>query len=52
MIENPTPDVLSALLDFLERKFGFWLVVLKTLDPWLDSTFHAMRAIAEWLHKV
>ena len=52
VIENPTSDVLSALLDFLERKFGFWLVVLKTLDPWLDSTFHAMRAIAEWLHKV
>ena len=51
VMEKPTPDVLSALLHFLEEKFVFWLVVLKTLDH-LGSSRQAMDATTQWLKKV
>ena len=49
-IENPTPDVLSALLDFLDEKFVFWLVVLKSFG--LYSNGGAVGTAVMWLEKV
>ena len=49
--EDPTPEVLSDLLDFLEGKFIFWLVVLEALDDFPRSC-RAMDAITQWLKKV
>ena len=51
VVENPTLDVLSALLDLLEEDFVFWLVVLKTLFN-LRSFRQAMNTTTPWLKKV
>lgn len=51
VIENPTPGVLQALRNFLEEKFGFWLVVLKALGG-LRSTHMPMDVTTRWLKKV
>ena len=49
-IENPTPDVLSALLDFLDKNFVFWLVLLKSFG--LYSNGGAVGTTVMWLEKV
>ena len=49
--EDPTPEVLSVLFDFLEGKFVFWLVVLKALGD-LPSGCRVMDATTRWLKKV
>ena len=49
--ENPTPDVLAALLDFLEEKFIFWFVVLRALGN-LFSGYRAICDTKRWLRKV
>ena len=51
LLVNPTPDVLSALLDLLEEKFVFWLVVLKALDDFAKS-YEAIENAMLWLNKV
>lgn len=50
-MENPTPDVLSALLGFLEEGFVFWLAVLRTLGD-LSCSVRAMGSTNTWLKKV
>ena len=50
-MENPTPDVLSALLGFLEEGFVFWLAVLRTLGD-LSCSVRAMGSTNTWLEKV
>jgi hypothetical protein len=53
VMENPTPDVLSALLGLLDsrERFFSWLVVLKALSD-LHSSYGAMASVGKWLKKV
>lgn len=45
---HPTPEALSALLDFLEEKFVFWLMVLGALGKGPFATYE----VVTWLSKV
>ena len=47
--EDPTPDVLSTLLDLLEDKFVFWLAVLRTLHD-LSCIGLVMSLTVQWLN--
>ena len=49
--ESPTLEVLSALLDFFEGNFVFWLVVLKAIGD-LPGGCRVMGATTQWLKKV
>ena len=48
---DQTADVVSALLDFLEQKFLFWLEVLSILGAMGDAA-HALIATTKWLNEV
>ena len=49
--EDPTPEVLSVLLKFLEENFVFWLVVLEALDD-LPHGHRVLGVTIQWLKKV
>ena len=49
--EYLTPEVFSALLNFLEERIVFWLAVLEALDDFPPGS-RVMDAIAQWLKKV
>ena len=49
--KHRTSDVLSALRDFLEEKFVFWLEVLSVLGAVGDAT-RALSAAVKWLNEV
>jgi hypothetical protein len=49
--EHQTSDVLSALHDFLEGRFIFWLEVLSVLGTTGDAA-HALIATTKWLNEV
>ena len=51
LTEHHTSDALSALRDFLENKFIFWLEVLSVLGV-VDIAFHALGATLRWLNQV
>ena len=51
MAEHRVTDVLSALCDFLEGKFIFWLEVLSVLGAMGDAA-RALIAITKWLNEV
>ena len=51
VMEDPPPEVFSALLNFLEERIVFWLVVLEALDD-LPHGCWAMDATIQWLKKV
>jgi len=48
---HPTSDMISALRDFLEGKFLFWLEVLSVLGTMGDAA-GALDMAMEWLNKV
>ncbi|KAF9785184.1 hypothetical protein BJ322DRAFT_1211109 [Thelephora terrestris] len=50
LMEDPTPEVLSTLFDFLDGKFIFWLAVLKALGD-LPSGCRVMDTTTKWLKK-
>jgi len=50
-IEHQATDVLSALCDFLEGKFIFWLEVMSILGVMGDAV-HALIATTKWLSEV
>ena len=49
--KHQTSDIVSALSDFLEGKFVFWLEVLSILGAVGDSA-HALIVTIKWLNKV
>ena len=49
--DHHTEDVISALCDFLGKKFLFWLEVLSVLGAVSDAV-HALTATAKWLNEV
>ena len=51
IMEDPTSDVLSALLDLLEEDFVFWLGVLEAFGG-LPHGHQVMKMIIQWLKKV
>ena len=51
LTEDRTSDALSALRDFLEKKFIFWLEVLSVLGV-VDAAVHALGATLRWLNQV
>ena len=51
MTKHQSPDVVSALCHFLERKFLCWLEVLSVLGVMGDAV-HALIATKQWLNEV
>ena len=51
LTEYRTSDALSALRDFLEKRFIFWLEVLSVLGV-VDVAVHALGATLRWLNQV
>ena len=51
LIDHPSPDALSALRDFLEKKFIFWLEVLSVLGAVGDAA-RALIMTTKWLSEV
>ena len=50
-INHQTVDVISALQNFLEGRFTFWLEVLSILGAVGDAV-HALIAAEKWLNEV
>ena len=49
--KHQTLDVVSALSNFLEKKFTFWLEVLSVLGAVGDAA-HALISTRKWLNEV